>query len=141
MTDVLIWRRLLSTGSVVAMLVLVLGGAAELVLIGRTDVVARERAERAIQLHVDSVNASLTNVARALAGRDDVRAGIAGDRPAVRRLFEVVRVEAEAQSVPDLSITIYDARGTPAPGVAVPRRWPRTACARVSPMPARPGFA
>ena len=113
MTDVLIWRRLLSTGSVVAMLVLVLGGAAELVLIGRTDVVARERAERAIQLHVDSVNASLTNVARALAGRDDVRAGIAGDRPAVRRLFEVVRVEAEAQSVPDLSITIYDARGTP----------------------------
>ena len=41
MTDVLIWRRLLTTGSVVAVLVLVLGGAAELVLIGRTDAVAR----------------------------------------------------------------------------------------------------
>ena len=39
--------------------------------------------------------------------------GITGDGPAVRRLFEVVRVEAEAQSVPGLSITIYDARGAP----------------------------
>ena len=46
MTDVPIWRPLL-IGSVVAVLVLVLGGAAELVLIGRTDAVARERAERA----------------------------------------------------------------------------------------------
>ena len=113
MTDVLIWRRLLTTGSVVAVLVLVLGGAAELVLIGRTDALARERGERAIQAHVDRVDDSLTSVARALAMRADVRAGITGDRPAVRRLFEVVRVEAEARSVPDLSITIYDARGTP----------------------------
>lgn len=113
MTDVLIWRRLLITGSVVAVLVFVLGRAADLVLIGRTDVVAQERAERAIQADVDSVDDSLTSVARALAGRAEVRAGITGDRPAVRRLFEVVRVEAEAQSVPDLSITIYDARGTP----------------------------
>ena len=113
MTDVLIGRRLLTTGSVVAVLVLVLGGAAELVLIGRTDAVARERAGRAIQAHVDRVDDSLTSVATALAGRADVWAGITGDRPAVRRLFEVVRVEAEARSVPDLSITIYDARGTP----------------------------
>ena len=120
MTDVLIWRRLLITGGVVAVLVLVLGRAAELVLIGRTDVVARERAERAIQADVDSVDDSLTSVARALAGRTEVRAGITGDRPAVRRLFEVVRVEAEAQSVPDLSITIYDARGTPRATAASP---------------------
>ena len=112
MTDVSIWRRLLITGSVVAVLVLVLGGAAELVLIGRTDAAARARAARAIQAHVDSVDDSLTSVARVLAGRADVRVGLTGDRPAVRRLFEVVRVEAEAQSVPDLSITIYDARGT-----------------------------
>ena len=74
---------------------------------------AKLHAERAIQADVDSVDDSLTSVARALAGRAEVRAGITGDRPAVRRLFEVVRVEAEAQSVPDLSITIYDARGTP----------------------------
>ena len=112
MTDVPIWRPLL-IGSVVAVLVLVLGGAAELVLIGRTDAVARERAERAIQAYVDSVDDSLTSVARALAGRADVPVGITGDGPAVRRLFEVVRVEAEAQSVPGLSITIYDARGAP----------------------------
>ncbi len=113
MPDGLVWRRLLTTGGVVAGLVLVVGGAAEWVLIGRTDVVARTRAERAIQAHVDSVENLLTSVARALAGRLDVRSGVTGDRPAVRRLFEVVRVEAEAQSVPDLSITIYDARGTP----------------------------
>ena len=113
MTDVLIWRRLLTTGSVVAMLVLVLGGAAELLLIGRTDAVARERAERAIEDHIDGVDDLLTSVARALAGRAEVRAGITGNRPAVRRLFEVVRDEAEAQAVPDLSITVYDARGTP----------------------------
>ena len=113
MTDVRIWRRLLTTGGVVAVLVLAIGGAAEQMLIGRTDVVARTRAERAIQAHVDSVDASLTSVARALAGRADVRAGLTGDRPAVRRLFEVVRVEAEAQLVPEQSITIYDARGTP----------------------------
>ena len=111
MTDVLIWRRLLTTGGVAAVLVLALGGAAELARIGRTDLVARERAERAVQSDVDSVGTSLTSVARALAGRAEVRAGITGDRPAVRRLFEVVRVEAQA--APDLSITVYDARGTP----------------------------
>ena len=113
MTDVLIWRRLLTTGCGAAVVVLVLGGAAELALIGRTDVVARERAERAVQSFVDSVGTSLTSAARALAGRAEVRAGITGDRPAVRRLFEVVQVEAEAQAVPDLSITVYDARGMP----------------------------
>ena len=112
MTDVPIWRRLL-TGSVVAVLVLVAGGAAELVLIGPTDSVARERAEREIQAYVDSVDDSLTSVARALAGQAEVRVGITGDRPAARRLFEVVRIEAETQSVSGLSITIYDARGTP----------------------------
>ena len=113
MTEVLIWRRLLTTGSIIAVLVLALGGAAELALIGPTDAVARARAERAIQAYVDSVDDSLTSVARALAGRPDVLAGITGDRPAVRNLFEVLRVEAETQSFPDLSITIYDARGTP----------------------------
>ena len=113
MTAVLTWRQVLTAGCAGAGLVLVLGGAAELMLIGRTDAVARERAERVIQAHVDSVDASLTSVARALAGRADVRAGLTGDRPAVRRLFEVVRLEAEAQSVPGLSITVYDARGTP----------------------------
>ena len=107
------WRRLLITGSAASLLLLVLGGAVEVVLIGRTDAVARERAERAIQGHVDRVSASLKSVATALAGRAEVRAGITGDRPAVRGLFEVVRVAAETQAVPDLSITIYDARGTP----------------------------
>jgi signal transduction histidine kinase len=113
MTDVLIWRRLLTTGSIVAVLILALGGAAELALIGPTDAVARARAERAIQAYVDSVDGSLTRVARVIAGRADVLAGITGDRPAVRSLFELLRVEAEAQAAPDLSITIYDARGTP----------------------------
>ena len=113
MTDVLIWRRLLTTGGIVAVLVLVLGAAAELVLIGRTNAAARQRGVRAIQAHVDSVADSLTTVARALAERSEVREGITGDRPAVRRLFDVIRAEAETQSVPDISVTIYDARGTP----------------------------
>ena len=110
MTSVLSWRRELTTGGAVAVSVLVLGFAAELVLFGRTDSVARARAELAIQAHVDSVDASLTSVARRLAERLDVLAGITGDLEEAL-LFEVVRVEA--QSVPDLSITIYDARGMP----------------------------
>ena len=112
MTSALIWRRLLTTGGLVAVLVFLLGGAGELVLIGRTDAVARARAEREIQAHVDGVDASLTSVARRLAGRPDVLAGITGDLEEAL-LFEAVRLEAEAQSVPDLSITIYDARGIP----------------------------
>ena len=111
MTDVLVWRRLLTIGGLAAVLVLVLGGVAEITLIGRTDLVARERGERAIRSQVDRVGASLTSAAKALAERPEVRGGITGDRPAQRRLFEVV--QAEAQSVPDLSITIYDPRGTP----------------------------
>ena len=110
MTSVLSRRRVLTTGGAVAVLVLVLGFAAELVLFGRTDAVARARAERTIQAHVDSVDASLTSVARRLAERLDVLAGITGTLDEAL-LFEAVRVEA--QSVPDLSITIYDARGMP----------------------------
>ena len=76
MTDVLIWRRLLTTGSIVAVLILALGGAAELALIGPTDAVARARAERAIQAYVDSVDGSLTRVARVIALSDST--GIEG---------------------------------------------------------------
>ena len=113
MTAVLIWRRLLVTGGVAAGLVLVLGGATELLRFGRTDAVARDRAEQEIRAQVDRIDAALRQVAQALAGHADVRTGMAGDRPTVRRLFEVVEVTAELQSDPDLSITIYDARGTP----------------------------
>ena len=116
MTPVLGWRRVITIGGGAAVLVLALGLAAELVLIGRTDAIARERVERAIRAHVTSVDTGLTRVARALAERAEVRAGVTGERQAVRRLFEVVRVMAGAQSVPDLAITIYDARG-------VPRAW------------------
>ena len=113
MTAVLIWRRVLVTGGVAAVLVLVLGGAAELVRFGRTNAVARDRAEQEIRAQVDRIDASLRQVAQALAGHAEVRAGMTGDRPAVRRLFEIVQVTAELRSDPDLSITIYDARGTP----------------------------
>ncbi len=113
MTPVLIWRRVLVTGGVAAALVLTVGGAAELVQIGQTDADARARAEREIQEFIEDVDRSLNSIAQVLAGRADVRSGMTGDRPAVRRLFEVVRGAAEAQSVPELSITIYDARGAP----------------------------
>ena len=116
MTPVLGWRRLLTTGGGAAALVLVLGLAAELVLIGRTDAGARDRAEREIRAQVVSVDTSLTRVTLALAERAEVRAGMTGERPAVRSLFEVLRVTAAAQLVPDLAITIYDARD-------VPRAW------------------
>ena len=111
MTDALIWRRLLATSGVATVFVLVLGGVAELALIGRTDTVAQERAKRTIQSHVNNVGTSLTNVARALAERVEVGAGLTSERPAIRRLFEVV--QAEARATPELSITVYDARGTP----------------------------
>ena len=113
MTAVLIWRRVLVTGGVAAGLVLVLGGAAELVRFGQTNAVARDRAEQEIRAQVDRLDASLSQVAQALAGQAEVRAGMTGGRPAVRRLFEIVEVTTELQSAPDLSITIYDARGTP----------------------------
>ncbi|MDP7573344.1 MAG: hypothetical protein QF391_17205, partial [Myxococcota bacterium] len=101
------------TGGVAAALVLTVGGAAERVQIGQTDADARARAEREIQEFIEDVDRSLNSIAQVLAGRADVRSGMTGDRPAVRRLFEVVRGAAEAQSVPELSITIYDARGAP----------------------------
>ena len=113
MTAVLIRRRLLVTGGVAAALILVLGGAAELVRFGRSNAVARDRAEQEIRAQVDRIDASLRQVAQVLAGQAEVRTGMTGDRPAVRRLFEIVDVAAELQSDPDLSITIYDARGTP----------------------------
>ena len=113
MTAVLIWRRLLVAGGVAAVLVLVLGGAGELVRFGRTNAVARARGEQEIRARVDRIDASLRQVAQALAGQAEVRTGVTGARSVVRRLFELVAVTAELQSDPDLSITIYDARGTP----------------------------
>jgi len=102
---------LLTRGGTAAVLVLILGAASELALVGRTDEAARDRAEREIRAHVEGIDASLTRAAQALVGLPDVRAGMTGEGPAVRGLFEVVRLTA--QSVPDLSITVYDARGAP----------------------------
>ncbi len=113
MTPVLLWRRVCVTGGVAAALVLAIGGAAELVLLGQTDADARGRAEQEIQEFIEDVDRSLNSVTQVLARRADVRSGMTGDRPAVRRLFEVVRAAAEAQSAPELSITIHDARGAP----------------------------
>lgn len=114
MTPVLGWRRLLGAGAGLALLVLVLGGLAERVLIGWTDTVARDRAVQEIRTQVANVDAALTRVARALAGSVAVQAGMTGDRPAaVRTLFDVVRGVAEDELVPNLAITIYDARSAP----------------------------
>ncbi len=103
----------MTIGGGAAVLVLGLGLAAELVLIGRTDSIGRERVEREVRAHVTSVDAELTRVGRALAERAEVRAGVTGERQAVRRLFEVVQIMAGEPPVPDLAITIYDARGAP----------------------------
>ena len=113
MTAVLAWRRYLTTGGVAALLVLVFGGAAEWVLLGRTDAHALDRARQEIQTHVRGVDDALTQVGRGLAQRAEVRAGMTGDGAALRRLFEGVRLAAQTQSVPDLAITVYDARGAP----------------------------
>jgi signal transduction histidine kinase len=113
MTPVLVWRRVLAIGGGAAALVLVLGGAAELVVLGRTEADARNRAEREVQALVENVDRSLATVAKALAGRADVQDGMTGDRPALRRLFEILRGAPEAQSDRDLSITVYDIRGAP----------------------------
>jgi signal transduction histidine kinase len=113
MTPVLVWRRLLVTTGCAALLLLAVAAAAELLLIGRTNVAAREHGIDELRAEVVAVDMALGAVARGLAGRSEVRGGMDGDRPAARRLFEVLEDVSIAEGRPDLAITVYDARGTP----------------------------
>ena len=109
------WARLIAGGGIAALAVLLLGGALERALIG-TDADAAARAVREITTHVAEVDAALTRVARGLAGRAEVRDGLTGDPPAVRRVFDILQAAEGDGPVPDLAITVYDAR-------SVPRAW------------------
>ena len=113
MTPVLVLRRLLVTTGCAALLLLAVAAAAELLLIGRTNVAAREHGIDELRAEVVAVDMALGALARGLAGRSEVRGGMDGDRPAARRLFEVLEDVSIAEGRPDLAITVYDARGTP----------------------------
>ena len=106
------WSRLIAGGGIAALAVLLLGGALEQVLLG-TDADAHARAVREIATHVAGVDAALARVARALAGRAEVRDGLTGDPPAVRRVFDLLQAADGDGPVPDLAITVYDARSAP----------------------------
>ena len=105
------WFPLIAAGGTAALAVLLLGAALERALIG-TDADAAERAAREVATHIAAVDAALARAARGLAGRAEVRDGLTGDLPAVRRVFDILRAEGGGP-IPDLAITVYDARSAP----------------------------
>ena len=106
---------LLVVGGVAALAVLLAGGALERLLIG-ADAEAAARAVGEIRARVAGVDAALARAARDLAARTEVRAGLTGDPPAVRRVFDILGTTADDGPVPELAVTVYDAR-------SVPRAW------------------
>ena len=106
------WSRLIGGGGIAVLAVLVLGGVLDRILFG-SDAAATARAAREITTQVADVDAALTRVARGLAARPEVRAGLTGDPPAVRRVFDVLGAADGDRAVSDLAITVYDARSMP----------------------------
>ena len=125
MTAVLNWRRFLGLALGAAGAVVVLGGLGERVLVGWTDEGAMVRVERELTTRVQSLDATLSRVAQALAGRVEVRRALADDRSATRGLFELLEATAEAEAAPGLAITIYDPRGAPRAWSGRPRELSR----------------
>ncbi len=106
------WSRLLGGGAFAVLAVLLLGGLLDRVLIG-SDEAATARAAREITTRFAGVDSALTRVARGLAARAEVREGLTGDPPAVRRVFDILRTADGDRAVSDLAITVYDARSMP----------------------------
>ena len=106
------WSRLIGGGGAAALAVLVLGGVLDRVLIG-SDAAATARAAREITTRIAGVDAALTQVARGLAARAEVRDGLTGALPAVRRVFDILRAADGDPAVSDVAITVYDARSMP----------------------------
>ena len=106
------WSRLIGGGGGAVLAVLVLGGVLDRALIG-SDAAATARAVREITIRIAGVDAALTRVARGLAARAEVRDGLTGDLPAVRRVFDTLRAADGDPAVSDVAITVYDARSMP----------------------------
>ncbi len=106
------WSRLIVRGGIAILGVAVLGGVFDRVLIG-TDAAAAARAAREITTRIAGFDSALTGVARELAARAEVREGLTGDPPAVRRVFDILRTADGDPAVSDLAITVYDARSMP----------------------------
>ena len=113
MTALLTSRRFLGLALGVPGAVLVLGGLGERVLVGWTDEGATRRVERELTTRVQSLDATLSRAAQAVAARDEVRRALADDLSATRGLFELLEATAEVAAAPGLAITIYDPRGEP----------------------------
>ena len=109
------WSRLIGGGAIAVLAVLVLGGVLDRVLIG-SDAAATARAVREITVQIAGVDSALTRVAVGLAARAEVRRGLTGDPPAVRRVFDILRASDGDRAVADPAITVYDAR-------SIPRAW------------------
>ena len=125
MTGVLTWRRFLGIGFGAGVGVLVLGMVAERAFVGWSDADARRRALERVSARVAHVDTALTKVARDLAGRSEVIAGMTGDLPAVRQLFDLLRDEGEGHVIGGLAITVYDARSVPRAWYGRPAELPR----------------
>ena len=106
------WSRLIGGGGGAVLAVLVLGGVLDRGLIG-SDAAATARAVREITTGIAEVDAALTRVARGLAARPEVRDGLTGALPAVRRVFDILRAADGDPGVSDVAITVYDARSMP----------------------------
>ena len=102
---------MIAGGGIAALSVLLVGTALERALIG-ADADAAERAAREVATRVAAVDAALAQAARGLAGRAEIREGLTGDLPAVRKVFDILRAEGDGP-IPDLAITVYDARSAP----------------------------
>ena len=109
------WSHLIGGGGIAVLAVLVSGGALDPALIG-SDAAATARAVREITEQIAGVDSALRRVARGLADRAEVRQGLTGDPPAVRRVFDILRASDGDRAVADLAITVYDAR-------SIPRAW------------------
>ncbi len=106
------WSRLVGGGAIAVLAVLVLGGVLDRIPIG-PDTAATARAAREVTARVAEVDAALTQVARELAARAEVRAGLTGAPPAVRRVFDILQASGGGGAASDLAVTVYDARSMP----------------------------
>ncbi len=91
---------------------MVLGGVLDRVFIG-SDADAAARAARELSLQVAGIEATMQRVARGLAVRAEVTAGLTGDPSAVRSVFNILQASDRDRAVSDPAITVYDARATP----------------------------
>ncbi len=102
------WHRVVGLAAVAAITVAASGWLIERVRFG-TPSEARERIERQVQDRLAATAETLRRMAVELAAAPAVEPALAGDRAALRTLFERARAAAAS---PAAALTVYDERGT-----------------------------